>query len=323
MTFKQQYIPFYEGVFNREDLTMNEAVAYSCILDRWDSSKKRSAFFDKKEIAYYVIYTLEQIAKRIHTSIHTAGNILKSIEAKRLIHRKKQFNKPDKIFIATDLRKAFLYNVSSKIEAPYVQKLKPNHLILITKSFNYTSDTSNSTTIEKKTKKNVKQTTVGSKPTDKKLHIGHVESDSERNRRIKTRTLDTLATTLITFNGMPKKAVEAMKDFSYGEPGKLYQLDSLINRAKSNVRKQINHQGFSNAYAATTFESNTVIRDTFATAITHILSRATLKKIANFDRYVMRSLITYFEESAAKYMLEASKQEMKKESPDTTYTICF
>lgn len=309
MTFKQQYIPFYEGVFNREDLTMNEAVAYSCILDRWDSSKKRSMFFDEKELAYYVIYTLEQIAKRIHTGLHTAGNVLKKIEAKGLIQRKKQFNKADKIFIKTDLRKAFEYNVCSKIECPYVQKLKPNHLTLITKSFSSTSDTSNTATAEINIQKNVVQETVDQKSKEQGTQAVHVESNTERNSRIKTRVLATLATTLVKFNGIPEDAVEAMKDFSYGEPGKLHHIDSLINKAKSNVRKQIKRQGVSGAHAATTFENNTVIRDTFATAITRILSRATLNKVDNFDRFVMRSLITYFEGSAAEYLLESSKRK--------------
>lgn len=293
MKFKQQYIPFYEGVFDREDLSMNEAVAYSCILDRWESSKTRSSFFDAKRTAYYVIYTLEQISVRIHTSIHTAGNVLAKLEAKGLIHRVKQYNGSDKIFIANDLRKPFIYHVSSKTECPKLQKLQPNHLILITQSFGSTKDTGD--TVQAAREKEIKQTTVAEKKRPLKT-----KNDPISN--IKQHVLNTLAHTLIHFNGLPTAAVEAMVEFSYGEPGHLHHIDALINKAKSNVRKQMLRQGITDAYTATRFEGNTILQETFAINITRMLARSSRQDVASFDAFMMRSLINYFEESAAEYL---------------------
>ena len=301
MNFKQQYIPFYEGVFDREDLSMNEAVAYSCIIDRWESSKTRSSFFDVKRTAYYVIYTLEQISVRIHTSIHTAGNVLSRLESKGLIHRVKQYNSPDKIFIADDLRKPYIYHVSSKTECPKMQKLQPNHLILITQSFSSTKDTSDTGQSSKKnysqhkTRPDNRQLTSKKAKPEVKLVSSHVSN-------IKLHVMNTLAHTLIHFNGLPTAAVESMVEFSYGEPGRLHHIDSLINKAKSNVRKQMQRQEIAESYTATRFESNTILQETFTITITRILARASRIEVDCFDAFMMRSLINYFEESASAYL---------------------
>ena len=95
---KQQHFMVRFATLEKADLKPTEALAFGLIDNRMVSSEMRQEFFDDKINAYYVIYTHEEMAKRLNVSVRSIGRAMKSLIQKGLVKIKKTMQ-ADRIFI--------------------------------------------------------------------------------------------------------------------------------------------------------------------------------------------------------------------------------
>ncbi|GLB47271.1 hypothetical protein WR164_12500 [Philodulcilactobacillus myokoensis] len=98
------------------EFNMNEVVAYARLADRLKSSRRRSNFYDTKMNDYYVIFTLDEMADKLHVSRRTVSKIYAHLKRLGLIVVKQQFNHAGKIFLPKVAKSA----------TPEVQNVQPN-----------------------------------------------------------------------------------------------------------------------------------------------------------------------------------------------------
>ncbi|GLB46363.1 hypothetical protein WR164_03420 [Philodulcilactobacillus myokoensis] len=103
-------------IADNSELNMNEVVAYARLADRLKSSMKRSNFYDAKMNAYYVIFTLDEMANKLRVSRRTVSKIYAHFKRLGLIVIRHQFNHAGKIFLPRVVKSA----------TPEVQNVQPN-----------------------------------------------------------------------------------------------------------------------------------------------------------------------------------------------------
>ena len=279
----KQFIKVSEDCFEDENLKGCEILLMSMLEDRMESSIQRPEFFDKKMGDHFVIYTREELSKKLGLNLGTITNMFKKLVNKGYLVIKHQFNKASKLFLPKFNHETSNDNVSSNFELPKSENFISNHRTKLNKQ---TTDNTNDTCSETNSKKdsNITQKPVVQKP--------------DQNKVIKQAELDVIANSLVTKVHLPKQAVNIMKTFSFGDPKKLYAYAGLLFKAKSAVSKQA--KSVQNAQEALSFELNTDYQETLDTDLKRIIVSAN-KKTSRPEGYMMTSLMDMFQNKVNDY----------------------
>lgn len=279
----KQFIKVSEDYFKDENLKGCEILLMSMLEDRMESSIQRPEFFDKKMGDHFVIYTREELSKKLGLNLGTITNMFKKLVNKGYLVIKHQFNGASKLFLPKFNHETSNDNVSSKFELPKSENFISNHRTNSNKQItDNTNDTCSRTNSPKDS--NITQKPVVQKP--------------DQNKVIKQAELDVIANSLVTKVHLPKQAVNIMKTFSFGDPKKLYSYAGLLFKAKSAVSKQA--KSVQNAQEALSFELNTDYQETLDTDLKRIIVSAN-KKTSQPDGYMMTSLIDMFQNKVNDY----------------------
>ena len=274
----KQFIKVNEDYFEDENLKGCEILLMSMLEDRMESSIQRPEFFDKKMGDHFVIYTREELSKKLGLNLGTITNMFKKLVNKGYLVIKHQFNGASKLFLPKFNHETSNDNVSSKFELPKSENFISNHRTKLNKQItDNTNDTCSRTN-------SPKDSNLTQKP--------------DQNKVIKQAELDVITNSLVTKVHLPKQAVNIMKTFSFGDPKKLYAYAGLLFKAKSAVSKQA--KNVQNAQEALSFELNTDYQETLDTDLKRIIVSAN-KKTSQPDGYLMTSLIDMFQNKVNDY----------------------
>ncbi|UQS86149.1 replication initiator protein A (plasmid) [Nicoliella spurrieriana] len=127
-----QFIMLDVDLINNPDLSNDEIIAYSLLCDRMKSSRTNQQFYDSKLNDFYVIYTLDQMAKDLKVSVRKVGQIFNKLVQNGFLTKKKQFSRADKLFLPKfnnidPANRQDLQAVDAKSASPQTQKLQTNH----------------------------------------------------------------------------------------------------------------------------------------------------------------------------------------------------
>ena len=279
----KQFIKVSEDYFEDENLRGCEILLMSMLEDRMESSIQRPEFFDKKMGDHFVIYTREELSKKLGLNLGTITNMFKKLVNKGYLVIKHQFNGASKLFLPKFNHETSNDNVSSNFELPKSEIFISNHRTKLNKQItDNTNDTCSRTNSSKNS--NITQKPVVQKP--------------DQNKVIQQAELDVIANSLVTKVHLPKQAVNIMKTFSFGDPKKLYAYAGLLFKAKSAVSKQA--KNILNAQEALSFELNTDYQETLDTDLKRIIVSAN-KKTSQPDGYMMASLMDMFQNKVNDY----------------------
>lgn len=274
----KQFIKVNEDYFEDENLKGCEILLMSMLEDRMESSIQRPEFFDKKMGDHFVIYTREELSKKLGLNLGTITNMFKKLVNKGYLVIKHQFNGASKLFLPKFNHETSNDNVNLKFELPKNENFISNHRTKLNKQItDNTNDTCSRT----------------NSPKD-----SHLTQKPDQNKVIKQAELDVIANSLVTKVHLPKQAVNIMKTFSFGDPKKLYAYAGLLFKAKSAVSKQA--KNVQNAQEALSFELNTDYQETLDTDLKRIIVSAN-KKTSQPDGYLMTSLIDMFQNKVNDY----------------------
>ena len=274
----KQFIKVNEDYFEDENLKGCEILLMSMLEDRMESSIQRPEFFDKKMGDHFVIYTREELSKKLGLNLGTITNMFKKLVNKGYLVIKHQFNKASKLFLPKFNHETSNDNVSSKFELPKSEIFISNHRTKLNKQItDNTNDTCSRTNSSK-------DSNLTQKP--------------DQNKVIQQAELDVIANSLVTKVHLPKQAVNIMKTFSFGNPKKLYAYAGLLFKSKSAVSKQA--KNVQNAQEALSFELNTDYQETLDTDLKRIIVSAN-KKTSQPDGYMMTSLMDMFQNKVNDY----------------------
>ncbi|WP_251908526.1 replication initiator protein A [Lentilactobacillus kefiri] len=275
-----QFIKVSEDYFEDENLKGCEILLMSMLEDRMESSIQRPEFFDKKMGDHFVIYTREELSKKLGLNLGTITNMFKKLVNKGYLVVKHQFNGASKLFLPKFNHETNNDNVSSKIELPKSENFISNHRTKLNKQITDNTDNTCSRT------NSSKDSNLTQKP--------------DQNKVIQQAELDVIANSLVTKVHLPKQAVNIMKTFSFGDPKKLYAYAGLLFKAKSAVSKQA--KNILNAQEALSFELNTDYQETLDTDLKRIIVSAN-KKTSQPDGYMMTSLMDMFQNKVNDYCI--------------------
>lgn len=279
----KQFIKVSEDYFEDENLKGCEILLMSMLEDRMESSIQRPEFFDKKMGDHFVIYTREELSKKLGLNLGTITNMFKKLVNKGYLVIKHQFNGASKLFLPKFNHETSNDNVSSKFELPKSENFISNHRTKLNKQITDNTDNTCSRTNSSKDS-NFTQKPVVQKP--------------DQNKVIKQAELDVIANSLVTKVHLPKQAVNIMKTFAFGDPKKLYAYAGLLFKAKSAVSKQA--KSVQNAQEALSFELNTDYQETLDTDLKRIIVSAN-KKTSRPEGYMMTSLMDMFQNKVNDY----------------------
>ena len=281
----KQFIKVSEDYFEDENLKGCEILLMSMLEDRMESSIQRPEFFDKKMGDHFVIYTREELSKKLGLNLGTITNMFKKLVNKGYLVIKHQFNKASKLFLPKFNHETSNDNVSSNFELPKSENFISNHRTKLNKQI---TDNTDNTYPE-----------INS-PKDSNLTQKPVVQKPDQNKVIKQAELDVIANSLVTKVHLPKQAVNIMKTFSFGDPKKLYSYAGLLFKAKSAVSKQA--KSIQNAQEALSFELNTDYQETLDTDLKRIIVSAN-KKTSQPEGYMMTSLMDMFQNKVNDYCI--------------------
>lgn len=274
----KQFIKVNEDYFEDENLKGCEILLMSMLEDRMESSIQRPEFFDKKMGDHFVIYTREELSKKLGLNLGTITNMFKKLVNKGYLVIKHQFNKASKLFLPKFNHETNNDNVSSNFELTKSENFISNHRTKLNKQ---TTDNTNDTCSQTNSPKD-----------------SNLTQKPDQNKVIKQAELDVIANSLVTKVHLPKQAVNIMKTFSFGDPKKLYAYAGLLFKAKSAVSKQA--KSIQNAQEALSFELNTDYQETLDTDLKRIIVSAN-KKTSQPDGYMMASLMDMFQNKVNDY----------------------
>lgn len=276
----KQFIKVNEDYFGDENLKGCEILLMSMLEDRMESSIQRPEFFDKKMGDHFVIYTREELSKKLGLNLGTITNMFKKLVNKGYLVIKHQFNGASKLFLPKFNHETNNDNVSSNFELPKSENFISNHRTKLNKQ---TTDNTNDTCSRTNSPKD-----------------SNITQKPDQNKVIKQAELDVIANSLVTKVHLPKQAVNIMKTFSFGDPKKLYAYAGLLFKAKSAVSKQA--KSIQNAQEALSFELNTDYQETLDTDLKRIIVSAN-KKTSQPDGYMMTSLMDMFQNKVNDYCI--------------------
>ena len=274
----KQFIKVSEDYFEDENLKGCEILLMSMLEDRMESSIQRPEFFDKKMGDHFVIYTREELSKKLGLNLGTITNMFKKLVNKGYLVVKHQFNGASKLFLPKFNHETNNDNVSSKIELPKNENFISNH--------------------RTKLNKQITDNTDNTYPETNSSKDSNLTQKPDQNKVIQQAELDVIANSLVTKVHLPKQAVNIMKTFSFGDPKKLYSYAGLLFKAKSAVSKQA--KSIQNAQEALSFELNTDYEETLDTDLKRIIVSAN-KKTSQPDGYMMTSLMDMFQNKVNDY----------------------
>lgn len=279
----KQFIKVSEDYFEDENLKGCEILLMSMLEDRMESSIQRPEFFDKKMGDHFVIYTREELSKKLGLNLGTITNMFKKLVNKGYLVIKHQFNGASKLFLPKFNHETNNDNVSSNFELTKSENFISNHRTKLNKQITDNTDNTCSRT---------------NSPKDSSITQKPVVQKPDQNKVIKQAELDVIANSLVTKVHLPKQAVNIMKTFSFGDPKKLYSYAGLLFKAKSAVSKQA--KSIQNAQEALSFELNTDYQETLDTDLKRIIVSAN-KKTSQPEGYMMTSLMDMFQNKVNDY----------------------
>ncbi|WP_251908506.1 replication initiator protein A [Lentilactobacillus kefiri] len=277
----KQFIKVSEDYFEDENLKGCEILLMSMLEDRMESSIQRPEFFDKKMGDHFVIYTREELSKKLGLNLGTITNMFKKLVNKGYLVIKHQFNGASKLFLPKFNHETSNDNVSSKFELPKSENFISNHRTKLNKQITDNTDNTCSRT------NSSKDSNLTQKP--------------DQNKVIQQAELDVIANSLVTKVHLPKQAVNIMKTFSFGDPKKLYSYAGLLFKAKSAVGRQA--KSIQNAQEALSFELNEDYQETLDKDLKRIIVSAN-KKTSQPDGYMMTSLMDMFQNKVNDYCID-------------------
>lgn len=269
----EQFIKLDINILKDETLTTTDAIIYSLLCDRMESSRKRKSFYDETRSDYYVIYTIEEVKTLLNISKGTAVKSFKKLEKNGLVVKKRGFNTANLIFLphysstTTDPVQDTQSVESSKTEPAKVQKMESNQTKL-----NHTNITYNT---------------------------NHTEPADFESDKIKT-----LTEGLIQNGGFDPRTAHALAAYSFGDSDKLHAIVGTIYKAKNAV---LNKNGnTSDAKLALTLEYNEDFKDL------EQQTRRTMVKAGrakSMHGYIYKSFYNYF----SKVLFDAGAALIKTE----------
>lgn len=290
-------------------LNLQEAVVYSILNDRMKSSRRRlTQFFDKKRNDFYVIFTQTEMADLIHKSERTVNSVYAALENKGFITKAKQFDKADKIFLP--IAKHLIYSIPAKLAGLQLQKLRPNHLTLSTNIFRTTVNTINTGVTAQRGDKSpvVQESESQAQPQVQDQTV----LDQQRDERINNAAMDSLQTSLMDQAGVPEDAAQLIRDLSYNDPKRFYEINGLVFKAKKQEEKLAVAALGSRGYDALRFEENDFLRESFNENIARILINAYKKNRNEYQAYTRVSLQNYFGQVANDWLAEQRNAEKNR-----------
>lgn len=146
-----QFIKINKDILSSSNLNANDKLIYSLLMDRLESSKQRTQFYDKEMKDYFVIYTIAELAEFLSVSPTTVVKSYKKLVSLGLLIKKTVFNGATKLFLPdhvieeTEVAKETNNDdVITETGMPKLQKMSSNHTNLNqTDSTGETEDTKN------------------------------------------------------------------------------------------------------------------------------------------------------------------------------------
>ncbi|MHA8263806.1 hypothetical protein ACYATO_08980 [Lactobacillaceae bacterium Melli_B3] len=259
-----QYIMVDVELINNPNITNDEVIAYSLLCDRMRSSKRSRSFFDIKLNDYYVIYTINEMAKKLKVSVRKVNHIFKKLVTLGLLAKKKQFSRADKLFLpkfsdplqepAENVKTQSLHQINAESAGLKTQNLQPNQSDL---NHNNQSeiDTVNTSEPEKETNPAIEK-------------WKHAVCNKIKIQKI---------------------VVERILKFTHNDVKKAHKIIGIILKAKNNIAKQ--NDLSSNPISR--FENNTNLGTKLALKLSHIFNYLP----ANLEeqcKYLMSAMKTFF-----------------------------
>ncbi|MCL0329842.1 replication initiator protein A [Apilactobacillus xinyiensis] len=261
MTNTQFYKQYH--VFEEAGLRPNEVSILTHLYDRMNLSIQNNNFYDKKYNSYYVIYTREEMAQRIHLSLSTITRVCKRLVKLGWLVLKSQFNAPNRVFLP--------HFILPKTHARHNEQPKTSECTSNQTELNHTNQFTNDT-----------------------------DDTGELTNKISNDKFNALGDSLITQGGLSKHVVEVLKVYAFGDCKTLYDYAGLIFKAKSFVYNEAKE--CPNGYRALRFELNETLNQQLPNKLKNIIISAN-QKAHNVKGYIMRALTNFFEENSNEYLV--------------------
>ena len=274
----KQYTNVDLTLISEDGLDYKEALVFSILSDRMKSSRVRKEFYDKKEHDYFVIFTIAEMASVLMVSKRTVGTIYASLCRKGFMTKKKLFNSADHLFLKNESadndkpnsHKSKKMRYSNAIVArPIWQLLPPNHLNLITRSKDLTSNTSNT----------------------------HKPAETEKCS-LDRPMLESVKSALINVARIPERSVDFLESMSFGSYERLHEFGSLIFKAKKKCEREATNSIGSQGYDALRFENNQYLCDGLYDTLERSIPRVLKSGSKTWQSYIFACLYNFFGEAA-------------------------
>ncbi|MHA8138686.1 hypothetical protein ACYATM_06620 [Lactobacillaceae bacterium Scapto_B20] len=274
----RQYTKTYEE-YIEEFNDLHEAFLLSKLEDRMRSSLKRKQFTDKD--GTFVIFTIDEIMKRLKIGRNKASDLLKSLVARGYVVKKRLFN-------ATKLYLPKFVDESAEDNTETTDVPEANSQSLESKPTKVCKSNSNHSHLNKKLNH----------------RFNTVDTEDATEKRIEKWKQSVTGTSKI-----PVLAVEKILNYTKNDVNKAYKIIGLINKAKYNVSKS-NNLGND---PITRYENNVNIKRELPARLVHIFSY--IKNARNESAYLMDALKTFFKDAFGLVKDELVKPVAKSDKP--------
>lgn len=267
-----QFKKMYTDLANK-GLSLSEKAYMTEIYDRMESSQKHDEFFDADIQDYYVIYTVEEMAKTLEIGVSTVKRIIRKLIQKKWIYVKRLKNRVNCIFICNDKKISNIDNANGdnlkkntefKMSSVQGSKWSPNQT-----DNKQTNDILDASQIQATQNNNIQET---------------AETTSSVDTQV---ALNGLKYNLIHNICLPEEAVNSLFEVSeFKETQVRKYLDMLLYAKRIATKK---------AHKELYFEKSGEIQGTLAERIKYVFQKA--KEVAkNKVSYIRQSFVNYFYE---------------------------
>ncbi|MCL0312927.1 replication initiator protein A [Apilactobacillus sp. TMW 2.2459] len=259
MGINEPYFKSYLALYEK-GLNPSEVAVYGLISNRMNLSMKNNAFYDVKSGKCYVIYSYVELAKTLNLGVRTIAKIMKKLVNMNLIETKRQFDKPNKIFINdfTPDKANLKNNVNAKCASMDMQNM---HII--------------------------KTDTIKTDITDNTVNTGVTKS------RSKEINLDHWEESVHNVYKLPYNAIKSIRRFTKNNSNQSRLIVGLISKARSTVAKKNHLENTPKSQ----FETNQNIQDKLSDKLNHVFMYIKQKNLKEYSSYLVTSLKEFFEDA--------------------------
>lgn len=269
----------------KSGLNPTQAAIMDQLLDRMESSIKRSKYYDKDEKSHFVIFTCEQMATQLNLSPRSISRAYLSLENNGWIKRKAVKGVTfAHIFLPNFTPNAFPYFINRHLDL--ADKLSGTH---------WTICHLNQTLVIQTVKQSVNTVnTTTSELQHKNSNQSFKPSQTSKNSQLIS-TIDTWKDATVNKLGFPIMAVEQIAKFVKNNVGDAKAIVKKILVARGTVVRE----NQLNKNALTQFESNGNIQAQLADTLARIFSYIQQKHFSSYFGYLVQSCKGFFEEAFA------------------------